>query len=481
MKPILLAAALSLTLFAAPSSASTPDADWPDPAEGDTRLASLIQDNIQPLSSGSASWTGQVPVLGSSFDPLNHAYAPASCGADPETGIYRHYDYSGTAPEVKAPSCLADGPVAAGHALPPFLVAEASIEEAVKTADRPGLPAGLPEIPIVVNKSVESFIRYFQTNGRKHFEKWLDRSADYMHMLQGILRENGLPEDLSYIALIESGLNPTVKSHANAVGMWQFIKGTAVRYGLRVDWWIDERMDPEKATYAAASYLKNLYGMFGSWYLAAAGYNAGEGRVARAIKKQGTEDFWELASKKKALHRETREYVPKYLAALTIAKDPEHYGFSPVVFVEGLRYDKVSVPQVTDLKVIAQAAGATVEEIRKLNPELLRWFTPPDYPGYQVKIPAGRAEMFQANMKKIPPAKMVSFVQHKVKSGDTLSRIAARYGTEIKPIIYLNDNLNPRRLRPGSIIMIPVRADRRVSNDSPLAAMDALTGVEPQG
>ena len=130
-------------------------------------------------------------------------------------------------------------------------------------------------------------------------------------MLQSILRENGLPEDLSYIALIESGLNPTVRSHANAVGMWQFIKGTATRYGLRVDWWIDERMDPEKATYAAAKYFKNLYGMFDSWYLAAASYNAGEGRVGRAIKKHGTEDFWELASHKKGLHRETKEYVPK--------------------------------------------------------------------------------------------------------------------------------------------------------------------------
>ncbi|MBZ0221027.1 MAG: transglycosylase SLT domain-containing protein [Candidatus Methylomirabilis sp.] len=474
IRPTLLAAALSLTFFAAPSSASTPDAGLQAVTEGESQFASLIQDTSQPLSNEALS--ARAGQNFQSIAPLRYAYALPSCGTGSEAGII-HYDYTDSAPEVKAPSCQAAGPVAAGHALPPFLVAEASIEEAMEAGEVPGLP----EIPIVVNKNVESFIRYFQTNGRKHFEKWLDRSAEYMHMLQGILRENGLPEDLSYIALIESGLNPTVRSHANAVGMWQFIKGTAVRYGLRVDWWIDERRDPEKATYAAASYLKNLYGMFGSWYLAAASYNAGEGRVARAIKKQGTEDFWELASRKKALHRETREYVPKYLAALTIAKDPELYGFSPVVFTEGLRYDKVPVKQATDLRVIASAAGTTVEEIRELNPELLRWFTPPDYPGYQVKIPAGSAEMFMENMKKVPPAKRVSFVRHKIKRGETLGRIAAKYRTEIKPIIHLNENLNPKRLRPGTVIMIPVRADRSASIDSPFAAIEAVTVTEPQG
>ncbi|MBE7415603.1 MAG: transglycosylase SLT domain-containing protein [Deltaproteobacteria bacterium] len=475
MRPTLLAAALSLTLFAAPSWASTTDAGLQAAAEGESQLASLVQDISEQLSiEGLAAPAGQAPFQ--SIAPLRYAYALYSCDADSDTGIM-HFDYTGTAPVVSAPSCQAAGPVAAGHALPPFLVAEASIDEAMEAEEA----SGLPEIPVVVNKSVESFIRYFQTNGRKHFEKWLGRSAEYMHMLQAILRENGLPEDLSYIALIESGLNPTVRSHANAVGMWQFIKGTAVRYGLRVDWWIDERRDPEKATYAAASYLKNLYGMFGSWYLAAAGYNAGEGRVARAIKKQGTEDFWELASKKKALHRETREYVPKYLAALTIAKDPEQYGFSPVVFTEGLRYDKVPVKQATDLRVIAVAAGTTVEEIRRLNPELLRWFTPPDYPGYQIKIPAGSAEVFMENMKKVPPAKRVSFVQHKIKRGDTLGRIAAKYGTEIKPIMHLNENLNPKRLRPGTVIMIPVRADRSASIESPFAAIEAVSITEPQG
>jgi membrane-bound lytic murein transglycosylase D len=359
------------------------------------------------------------------------------------------------------------------QALPVFTIADSAIDAIEAEAE-----TGLPDVPIVVNKNVESFIRYFQTSGRKYFEKWLGRSKDYMSMLQSILKENGLPEELSYIALIESGLNPTVRSHANAVGMWQFIKGTATRYGLRVDWWIDERMDPEKATYAAAKYFKNLYGMFDSWYLAAASYNAGEGRVSRAIKRHGTEDFWELAAvKKRSLHRETREYVPKYLAALTIAKDPESYGFEPVDFSEGLKYDKVRVSQATDLRVIAEAAGTTVEEIRRLNPELLRWFTPPNYPGYQVKIPMGTSEMYAENMSKVPAAKRIAFLQHKVKRGETFSKIAKRYGTGVKQIQYLN-NMKGNKLKPGTVIMIPVRPSDGVAKKKGKVVAEIVTNME---
>ncbi|MBI5587387.1 MAG: transglycosylase SLT domain-containing protein [Deltaproteobacteria bacterium] len=320
----------------------------------------------------------------------------------------------------------------------------------------------LPEVPVVVNKSVQSYIKYFQTRGRKHFERWLGRSQDYMTMLRGILRENGLPEDLSYIAFIESGLNPTAKSRAKAVGMWQFIKGTAKLYGLRVDWWIDERMDPEKATYAAARYFKNLYDQFGSWYLAAASYNAGEGRVARAVRKYKSEDFWVIASRKKSLARETKEYVPKYLAAMLIAKDPTSYGFDAQEEPgEGLAYDKVKVTQATDLNVIAEAAGTTVEEIKRLNPELLRWFTPPNYPDYTIKIPAGKTEVFAENMSKIPPGKRITFLAHTVKRGDTVGKIAKMYGTTVNPILYINNfkSAKKTRLKPGSTIMIPVRAE----------------------
>lgn len=419
------------------------------------------------------------PVLseGSPFSSIKLSSAPSLCAAGAEAKAV-FYSYTGSAPDPELPSCSEGQLAAVEHALPVITVAEASLDQTA--LDAAAEEPGLPDVPIVVNKNVESFIRYFQTSGRKYFEKWLGRSADYMTMLQGILRENGLPEDLSYIAFIESGLNPTVKSRANAVGMWQFIKGTAKRYGLRVDWWIDERMDPEKATHAAAKYFKNLYGMFGSWYLAAASYNAGEGRVARAIKKHGTEDFWELASQRKPLHRETREYVPKYLAALTIAKDPELYGFSTIEYGEGLQYEKVKVSHATDLRVIAEAAGTSAEEIKRLNPELLRWFTPPNYPDYEIKIPAGRAEMFRENMTKLPPAKRIAFVQHKVKRGETLSKIAKKYGVQSGSIIYLNNISSAKKLKPGTMLMIPVRADSYAKKKKYNNVADIITHMNIQ-
>jgi membrane-bound lytic murein transglycosylase D len=279
-------------------------------------------------------------------------------------------------------------------------------------------------------------------------------------MIKAILRENGLPEDLSYIALIESGLNPKARSRANAVGMWQFIRGTGKRYGLRVDWWIDERMDPEKATVAAAKYLKNLYDQFGSWYLAAAGYNAGEGKISRAVKRHGTDDFWTLASHKRPLKRETKEYVPKYLAAMLIAKDPLVYGFDEQDHTRVIAYDKVSIPNATDVRVIAEAAGTTVEEIKALNPELLRWFTPPNYPGYEIKIPAGTKDLFLKRFSDVPPSQRIAFLTHKVKKGETLSKIAKRYGTSVDPIVYLNNLKSTKRIRAGTVLMVPVRADK---------------------
>lgn len=362
--------------------------------------------------------------------------------------LYSNFD-TGSTPEV----CGKDAPPVFSAGYQDYL----NVADSVKCGEKAVAQTALPDVPIVVNKKVDSFITYFQGRGRKYYEKWLGRSGDYMTMLREVLRQNGVPEDLSYIAFIESGLNPTVKSRANAVGMWQFIKGTAKRYGLRVDWWIDERMDPEKATHAAAKYFKNLYDQFGSWYLAAASYNAGEGRVLRAVKKHNTEDFWELASRKKPLARETKEYVPKYLAAMLIGKDPANFGFNEQDYSEGLNYDKVRVSEPTDLRVIAEASGTSVEEIKRLNPELLRWFTPPNYPNYEVKIPAGRTEMFVANMSKLPPAKKMAFVTHKVRRGETIAKLAKRYGTSVNPIMYVND-LKGMRVKPGTTLIIPVSA-----------------------
>ena len=249
------------------------------------------------------------------------------------------------------------------------------------------------DIPIVINAKVEQFIQYFQTVMRSKFSSWLARSEKYIPFMRNTLKEKGLPEDLVYMALIESGFNPYAYSRSKASGPWQFIYLTGKRYGLKVDWWVDERRDPEKSTVAAAKYLKDLYDMFECWYLAAAGYNAGENKIVNAMRRYRTEDFWEL-SKYQYLKQETKDYVPQMIAAALISKDPEKYGFVGIEYEEPLRYEKVKVPEVTDLLTIARACETSVEEIKDLNPELLKGCTPSKDPDYEVKIPFGRMETF---------------------------------------------------------------------------------------
>ncbi len=311
------------------------------------------------------------------------------------------------------------------------------------------------DIPIVVNARVEQFIQYFQTTGKKVFSNWLARSEKYIPFMKNLLKGNGLPEDLVYMALIESGFNPYAYSRSRASGPWQFIYLTGKRYGLKVNWWVDERRDPEKSTIAAAKYLKDLYDLFECWYLAAAGYNAGEGKIVNAMKRYRTEDFWEL-SKYKYLKRETKDYVPQVIAAALIAKDPEKYGFSDIPYEEPLRYEKVNVPNVTDLRVIAKACEISVDELKDLNPELLRWCTPPDSPHYEMKIPVGKQELFLKNFEALQPEQKFQFKNHVVKRGDTLSGIAKRYRVEIEPMLEINRIKRTSRLSMGANLLIPI-------------------------
>jgi membrane-bound lytic murein transglycosylase D len=274
--------------------------------------------------------------------------------------------------------------------------------------------------------------------------------------MKELLREKGLPEDLVYLALIESGYNPRAYSRRKAMGLWQFRYHTGKRYGLRVDWWIDERKDPVKSTVAAAQYLKDLYDRFECWYLAAAGYNAGEGKISRAIKRYKTEDFWELTTYP-YLKRETKNFIPKMLAAALIAKNPETYGFSDISYEEPIRFETVEVNAATDLRVIAKASESTYEEMKRLNPELRRWCTPPNYPGYELKLPYGKKEVFLRNFSKIPPSRRITFRRHVVRSDETLSHIALRYGTDIKAIMRMNHIRSKHRIKAGQSLIIPLR------------------------
>ncbi len=317
------------------------------------------------------------------------------------------------------------------------------------------------DIPITINKEVERFITYFQTTHRKHFIRWLSRSTKYLPLMRSIFKSHGLPEDLVYLALIESGFNIKAYSRAHACGPWQFIRSTARRYGLRVDFWVDERRDFEKSTHAAARYLADLHKEFGSWYLAAAAYNAGEARVKKALRRSKRQDFWALSrmSKKRRrryLKKETRDYIPKFIAATLIAKQPEKYGFKDIPYQPPIKFDKVKVEGGIFLTDIARAVGAKLSKILELNPALRRGCTPPNMRKYPIRLPEGTKTAFLKNFHKVRQESYSGLRRHIIGPGDTLYRIALRYGIDWHVIKSFNHISNPSRLKIGQSIIIPL-------------------------
>ena len=309
-----------------------------------------------------------------------------------------------------------------------------------------------------ITRPIDKFIHYFQNRGRERFELYLSRSGKYVGMMQKILVRYGLPEDLVYVALIESGFSPKAYSVAKAAGPWQFISATGRRYGLRIDWWTDERRDAEKSTHAAASYLRDLYGMFESWPLATAAYNAGEGKIQRAVTRYKSDDFSELI-RHRYLKQETKDYVPKMLAALTIAKDPDKYGFGDVAYEAPLDLRTVTVPGGTDLAAVARLLEVPVESIRDWNPELRRFCTPPNRVQYDLRLSVDAALLAEERMEEIRTQAQVTFLQHNVRKGETLQALADRYQTTVPVLRELNglrkDSLNrtPRLVIPVTGLM----------------------------
>jgi len=328
------------------------------------------------------------------------------------------------------------------------------------------------DIPIVINARVEQFIECFQTTVRERFVIWLARSQKYIPLMKNLFKEHGLPEDLVYIAFIESGFDPYAYSRSRASGPWQFIYWTGKKYGLEVNWWVDERRDPEKSTLAAAKYLKDLYERFECWYLAAAGYNAGEYKIIKAMRRFRTEDFWKLAEYR-YLKRETKNYVPQMIAAALIAKDPERYGFTDVEYEKPLRYEKVRVPGLTGLSLVAKACETSVEEIKNLNPELQRGVTPPNEDAYEIKIPLGKKDLFLKNFEGLQDLEKFQFKTHLVKTGETLSGIARRYRVDLEPLLELNHIKKKSRISKGMILLIPISKDEKIK---PLATAKKKNG-----
>jgi membrane-bound lytic murein transglycosylase D len=317
---------------------------------------------------------------------------------------------------------------------------------------------------------VENHLEYFKTRGRDVFQRWLDRSARYIPMMKEIIREKNLPEDLVYVAMIESGFNPYAVSWAKAVGPWQFMPATGKNYGLKIDWWIDERKDPVKSTHAAAEHFKDLYNLFGSWPLALASYNAGAGKVQRAVLRTRSEDFWDLKASR-YIRKETKNYIPKYMAATIIAKNPEAYGFT-LSTIEPFNYDEVEINGMTDLRLIARCAGCTYEEIKEMNPELKRWITPPDITSYVIRLPKGTKQTFLTNFAAIPADQKIRWERHQVGKGDTLAGLAKQYNTTPEAIRDIN-GLRKNRLTPGKHLIVPVDINGTAHDVSSLAPQQA--------
>ena len=261
------------------------------------------------------------------------------------------------------------------------------------------------DFPVTYNAQVKSWIKYYQTRGKRSFKTWLERSARYAPYIQSELEKHKLPKDLLYVAMIESGFTPRIKSSAGAVGIWQFIKPTAQRYGLKVNWWIDERRNFTKATGAAIRYKKDLYNMFRSWHLVSASYNTGEGRISRLIKRHKTNSFWDLAGMR-ALPKETTNYVPKIIAATLIAKSPALYGFKNLRYNVPYQFEQIDVPGGTDLQNLAQYIGVKHKYLKDLNPEILKGFIPREIEKHRIKIPVGSKPLVRQYSKIITKSRI---------------------------------------------------------------------------
>ena len=316
------------------------------------------------------------------------------------------------------------------------------------------------DIPVVFNKKVQNWIEYFLTRGRDHFIRYTERAGRYAPVLGKILEDNGLPRDLVFLAMAESGFQNNAKSWAKAVGPWQFMPFTGRRYGLKIDWYLDERRDPLKASLAAAQYLDHLYELFDSWELATAAYNAGEGKIGRAIRRYRTRNFWQL-NKGRYLRRETKNYVPKIMALAIIGKNLESFGLSDIKFELPLDFDEITVSNNTDLYLVGGLLNVEFSMLKKLNPELLRWVTPPDKEIYKLRVPVGKRLTYEECCAHVDLSAK-DFQKYIIKSrkGTTLKAIGRKFRIKYASVLEgLNKLTAQTRLPQGTQIFLPFHRD----------------------
>jgi membrane-bound lytic murein transglycosylase D len=337
-----------------------------------------------------------------------------------------------------------------------------AVDQSVKAKAEAEIKSTRSGLPLVMNDQVAGYINYFSNRGRGTLEHALARSGRYEDMIRRVLGEQGVPQELIYLAQAESGFHPLAVSRAGARGMWQFMGSRAQGYGLERSWWVDDRQDPEKATRAAAHHLKDLYNEFGDWYLAMAAYNSGPGTVQSAVKRTGYADFWELY-RRNVLPKETRNYVPIIVAVTIMAKNPAQYGLDSVVKERPVPYDTIKIDYPIDLRLAAECVDASASDLLDLNPSLLRMTTPKDRQ-FDLHLPAGTADKFQMTVASIPADKRVWWRYHKVQGGETLASIARTYHTTPRAIAEandLNDGLNNGVVAAESRLIIPIAAGKQ--------------------
>ncbi len=352
----------------------------------------------------------------------------------------------------------------------PSSALEATVKSDLKTTEH--------DIPIPFNARVLAYVDLFQGRLRDFIQEGLKRSARYLPMIQDVFRAEGLPLDLAYVPLIESAFKTNAVSRAKAKGVWQFMQGTGKEHGLKQDWYIDERSDPEKATFAAAKYLKSLCSLFnGDWHLALASYNGGPGRIQKALSRTGLDDFWSLSERPRLLPRETREYVPMILAAILVARNPVQYGFE-VVTAPLAAFDKVKVSQPVDLRRVAEWSGASIADIQSLNPELRHLTTPPRGQGYEIKVPAGTGPLVEGKLAQAEPSELAFFKRYTVKRGDSISSIARKVGVSRANLAAANYLSVKSAVSAGQTLIIPrestVLLAARADRPTPPAASRAV-------
>jgi membrane-bound lytic murein transglycosylase D len=384
-------------------------------------------------------------------------------GAKAEPRLYAHYERLLNRINAAEISALREGDGFTQVRMEAAVI-DRLLEAATLALPEPALATGVAvaadlastvhDLPIENNDRVQSFVELFQGNLHDFMQESLERSSKYLPMVQEVFRSEGIPLDLAYLAIVESGYKTNALSRASARGMWQFMPATGKEHGLEQNWFLDERSDPEKATRAAAQYLKTLHRMFdGDWNMAMASYNAGPGRLQRAVAKSKINDYWKLTATSKYLPKETTNYVPMIMAAVLIAKNPEAYGFVSVPH-DPLVFDRVTVPDALDLRTVAEWTDSSIENIRTLNPELRRTTTPVG--AHDLKIPLGMAPVVEARLATADPSLFAKFSYHKTKSGETLAAVARRYKITRTDLAAANNLRTTARLQVGQSLLIPI-------------------------